>query len=235
MARGRDPRRAARARALRARASSSTARCSTARSRGWRMLAAEALRHRHARRAAASSAWPARSSATGPIACADGYVTLGALEPKFWQAFCRGRRPRGPARPRLRPARLRRARARCARSSASARASSGGRSPPSTTAAWSRCWSSTRRSSPSWWRRGRWWSSSTSPGAERPVKLLGVPVKLSRHPGRPGPRARARRWASTPTRCWPRPATRADEIAALHASGASPAPAETVRGSFISS
>ena len=25
-----------------------------------------------------------------PYACADGYVTLGALEPKFWQAFCRG-------------------------------------------------------------------------------------------------------------------------------------------------
>ena len=25
-----------------------------------------------------------------PYACADGYVTLGALEPKFWQAWCRG-------------------------------------------------------------------------------------------------------------------------------------------------
>ena len=25
-----------------------------------------------------------------PYACADGYVSLGALEPKFWQAFCRG-------------------------------------------------------------------------------------------------------------------------------------------------
>ena len=25
-----------------------------------------------------------------PYRCADGYVTLGALEPKFWQAFCRG-------------------------------------------------------------------------------------------------------------------------------------------------
>jgi alpha-methylacyl-CoA racemase len=25
-----------------------------------------------------------------PYACADGWVTLGALEPKFWQAFCRG-------------------------------------------------------------------------------------------------------------------------------------------------
>ena len=25
-----------------------------------------------------------------PYECADGWVTLGALEPKFWQAFCRG-------------------------------------------------------------------------------------------------------------------------------------------------
>ena len=25
-----------------------------------------------------------------PYACADGWVTLGALEPKFWQEFCRG-------------------------------------------------------------------------------------------------------------------------------------------------
>jgi crotonobetainyl-CoA:carnitine CoA-transferase CaiB-like acyl-CoA transferase len=25
-----------------------------------------------------------------PYACKDGYVTLGALEPKFWQAWCRG-------------------------------------------------------------------------------------------------------------------------------------------------
>jgi len=25
-----------------------------------------------------------------PYACSDGWVTLGALEPKFWQAFCRG-------------------------------------------------------------------------------------------------------------------------------------------------
>src|SRR5436190_6308082 len=25
-----------------------------------------------------------------PYACSDGWVTLGALEPKFWQAWCRG-------------------------------------------------------------------------------------------------------------------------------------------------
>ena len=38
-----------------------------------------------------------------PYECADGYVTLGALEPKFWQAWCAGRRSPGSARARLRP------------------------------------------------------------------------------------------------------------------------------------
>ena len=32
----------------------------------------------------------ARSICYRPYACADGWVTLGALEPKFWQAWCRG-------------------------------------------------------------------------------------------------------------------------------------------------
>ena len=31
-----------------------------------------------------------------PYECSDGWVSLGALEPKFWQAFCRGVGPRGP-------------------------------------------------------------------------------------------------------------------------------------------
>ena len=45
------------------------------------------------------------------------------------------------------------------------------------------------------------------PGAERPVRLLGVPVKLSRTPADPV-RARAPASASTPATCSPRPATR---------------------------
>ena len=48
---------------------------------------------------------------------------------------------------------------------ARARAPSGRRSPPSTTAAWSRCSSSTRRSTPSSCARARWSSSSTSPAS----------------------------------------------------------------------
>ena len=43
------------------------------------------------------------------------------------------------------------------------------------------------------------------PGAGK-VKQLGVPVKLSRTPGGVAG-ARARCWASTPTRCWPPRAT----------------------------
>ena len=120
-----------------------------------------------------------------PYACADGWVTLGALEPKFWQAWCRGVGREDLIEQQFERPGSRRARARSRRSSRAARATSGRRSPPSTTAAWSRCSTSTRRSTPSSCARARWSSSSTSPGAERPVRLLGVPVKLSRTPGDP--------------------------------------------------
>ena len=58
------------------------------------------------------------------------------------------------------------------------------------------------------------------PGAERPVRLLGVPVKLSRTPGDAAARARARRSASTPTRCCAAAGYSDEEIAALKESGA---------------
>ena len=49
--------------------------------------------------------------------------------------------------------------------------------------------------------------SLTQPGAAKEVRQLGVPVKLSRTPGRAaGPGARA--WASTRARCWRAPGTR---------------------------
>ena len=54
------------------------------------MVAARLLRRRRRAAARRRSSSPARCSATGPYACADGWVTLGALEPKFWQAWCRG-------------------------------------------------------------------------------------------------------------------------------------------------
>ena len=97
-----------------------------------------------------------------PYRCADGYVTLGALEPKFWSAFCRGVGREDLAGHAFDPPGSETHRE-LERSSSSARASSGGPSPPSTTAVSSRCWIWTRRWTASWWQRGRWWSSSISP------------------------------------------------------------------------
>ena len=58
-----------------------------------------------------------------PYACADGWVTLGALEPKFWAAWCRGVGPRGPDRAAVRAAGLDHPRRGRGASSWSARAS----------------------------------------------------------------------------------------------------------------
>ncbi len=85
----RHPRRAARARAHRARASSWTSRCSTARCPGspsW----PRATSPRTWCRSAARSSSRAALICYRPYACKDGWVTLGALEPKFWQAWCAG-------------------------------------------------------------------------------------------------------------------------------------------------
>ncbi len=97
-----------------------------------------------------------------PYEAADGWVSCGALEPKFWAAFCERHRPPRPDRAPVRPARLRRPRARSPRSSAPAPARSGGGSTTSMTAASSRSSTSTRCSTPSWSAPARWWSRSTS-------------------------------------------------------------------------
>ena len=104
----RDPGRAARARALRARASSSTSRCSTARCRGWRWSPRETFADGRAPRRGELQLAGALICYR-PYACADGYVTLGALEPKFWQAFCRGVGREDLIEHAVRPARLGRA------------------------------------------------------------------------------------------------------------------------------
>ena len=96
-----------RARCAPARASSSTSRWPTARCRCWRWpprgcLAGGAAPRRGEHRCSAGGC-----SATGPYACADGWVSLGALEPKFWARVVPRRRARGPDRA---PVRRRRAR-----------------------------------------------------------------------------------------------------------------------------
>ena len=72
------------------------------------------------------------------------------------------------------------------------------------------------------------------PGAQRPVKLLGVPVKLSRTPGDPA-RAPGPELGEHTDEILAAAGYSPDEMAALHASGAVAGAAETVRGSFISS
>ena len=97
-----------------------------------------------------------------PYACADGWVTLGALEPKFWQAWCRGvgredliekqfDRPGSPAHVDVQAIFMERTRAAWRRIRVQA------------TVAWSPCSTSTRPWTPSSCARGRWWSASTSP------------------------------------------------------------------------
>ena len=202
----RDPRRAARARPLRARASSSTSRWPTARCPGWRW-SPRATSPTAPCRAAATSSWPARCllpplrvrrrlgharRARAEVLAATGAAGVGRedlIEKQFEPPGLGGaRRGRGDLH-------------------ASARATSGRRSPPSTTAAWSRCSSSTRRSTPSSSRAREMVVELDQPGAERPVRQLGLPVKLSAHAGRsaraPGPGAgRAHR-----ARCCATPAT----------------------------
>ncbi len=141
-----------------------------------------------------------------PYRCSDGWVTLGALEPKFWQAFCRGvGREDLIERQFDRPGSEAHARGRGGVREPHA-ATSGRRSAPSTTAAWSPCWSSTRRSTPSSCGRGGWSPSSPSQGRRG---LCGCwACRSSSRARRAIRRARpGRRWAPTPRRCWRRRAT----------------------------
>ncbi len=102
-----------------------------------------------------------------PYEAADGWVSCGALEPKFWAAFCNGvERPDLIEKQFEAPGSEAWARGR-RRSSAPAPATNGSPSTTSTTAASSRSSTSTRRSTPSWCGRARWSSSSSSPSWAR--------------------------------------------------------------------
>jgi alpha-methylacyl-CoA racemase len=125
-----------------------------------------------------------------PYACSDGWVTLGALEPKFWQAWCRGvgredliekqfEPPGSPTHGEVEATFAQRSRAEW-------QAFAGQHD----------CClepvldlDEALRSELV--RERRMVAELDQPGARRPVRLLGVPVKLSRTPGdpnrRPGP------------------------------------------------
>jgi crotonobetainyl-CoA:carnitine CoA-transferase CaiB-like acyl-CoA transferase len=166
-----------------------------------------------------------------PYRCADGYVTLGALEPKFWSAFCGG-----VGREDL---------------------LNGAFDPPGseTHLAVSEIFLSRTREE---WRqfasehdcclepvleldealdselvRARQMVAGlTQPGVDEPVKLLGVPIKLSRTPGDParGPGPALGEHTDEVLR---EAGFAPDEIAALHYAGAVAGPAGEMQGSFM--
>jgi alpha-methylacyl-CoA racemase len=168
-----------------------------------------------------------------PYECADGYVSLGALEPKFWQAWCEG-----VGRPDL---------------TAHAFDEPGSGSHSAVTEIFK------RRTRDQW----RGFASEhdcclepilgleealqselvaaremviglSQPGVAQPVRLLGVPIKLSRTPGdaarAPGPAL-----GEHTDDVLGAAGFSATEIASLHASGAIAGAGESVRGSFLSS
>ncbi len=167
-----------------------------------------------------------------PYRCTDGYVTLGALEPKFWAEFCRG----------------------VGREDLLGHAFD----PPGSDAHRAVCEIFAGRTREEW----RAFASEhdccmepvlgldealegdvvaaremvvevPQPGTERPVRLLGVPIKLSRTPGdprrAPGPGLGQHTRDVLAEAGYP-----PEEIDALHESGAVAGPAaETVAGSFM--
>ena len=168
-----------------------------------------------------------------PYRCADGYVTLGALEPKFWSAFCRGvgredllgnafDRPGTPAHRELEAIFAERTREQ-----------------------W-RLFASGNDCclepvldldevlDSELVRAREMVVELSQPGADRPVKLLGVPIKLSRTPGDPT-RAPGPRLGEDTEAVLAEAGYGATEIAALAEAGAVAGPAGAVPGSFLSS
>jgi len=168
-----------------------------------------------------------------PYRCADGYVTLGALEPKFWSAFCTGvgredlrgnafDRPGTPAHRELEAIFAERTREQ-----------------------WRRFASENdcclepvldldEVLDSKLVRAREMVVELSQPGADRPVKLLGVPIKLSRTPGDPT-RAPGPRLGGDTEAVLAEAGYGAQEIAALAESGAIAGPAGAVLGSFLSS
>ena len=103
-----------------------------------------------------------------PYACQGRLGHAGCARAEVLAGVVPGRGARGPRREAVRGAGVGgawRGRAHLPRAHV---ATSGARSHPSTTVAWSPCSTSTRRSTPSWCAHARWWSSSTSRARPRP-------------------------------------------------------------------
>jgi alpha-methylacyl-CoA racemase len=166
-----------------------------------------------------------------PYACADGWVTLGALEPKFWAAWCRGV-----------------GREDLVERQFEAPGSAAHREVEAIFAARTRdAWAAfagehdcclepvleLEEALGSELVRARdMVVELEQPGAERPVRLLGVPVKLGRTPGDPA-RAPGPALGEHTHEVLREAGLAAEEIAALEEAGAIAGPAEDVRGSFL--
>jgi crotonobetainyl-CoA:carnitine CoA-transferase CaiB-like acyl-CoA transferase len=166
-----------------------------------------------------------------PYRCADGWVTLGALEPKFWAQWCRG----------------------VGREDLLEHAFD----PPGSGAHAAVCRVFAERTREQW----RQFASEhdcclepvleldealsselvaardmvvslDQPGAGQTVKLLGMPIKLSRTPGDPG-RAPGPALGEHTDEVLASAGFDAEEIAALHERGAVAGPAGAVQGSFM--
>ena len=166
-----------------------------------------------------------------PYQCADGWVTLGALEPKFWAAWCRGvgheelierqfERPGSEAHVRVQSVFMERTRAQWQAFAAEHDC----------------CLEPVLEldealESPLV-REREMVVELAQPGASRPVRQLGVPVKLSRTPGDPGQRPGPGLGEHT-DELLRAAGFSAGEVGALHEAGAVAGPNAEVAGSFL--
>jgi crotonobetainyl-CoA:carnitine CoA-transferase CaiB-like acyl-CoA transferase len=166
-----------------------------------------------------------------PYRCADGYVSLGALEHKFWSAFCHG----------------------VARDDLLDRAFE----PPGSEAHRNVCEIFAQRTRAQWQAFASehdccmepvldldealsselvaarsMISDLEQPGVEASVKLLGTPIKLSRTPAEPG-RVPAPALGEHTDEVLGEVGFSSEEISVLHSSGAVAGPVDAVQGSFL--
>jgi len=166
-----------------------------------------------------------------PYACADGYVTLGALEPKFWQAWCRGVGREDLIEHQFQPP------------GSDAHAEVERIFLERTREEWREFASQhdcclepvldlDEALDSELVRAREMVVELDQPGAERPVRLLGAPVKMSRTPG--GPQGPGPVLGADTDEVLADAGYSAEEIEALKESGAVAGPAEAgARGSFM--
>ena len=194
------------------------------------LVAAKYLADGAACRGAASSSSSGGLICYRPYACSDGWVTLGALEPKFWQEWCRGvgredlverqfERPGSEAHAEVERVFLERTRDEWQEFASEHDCCL---EPVLDLGRGARLGARARA------RDGR---GARAAGRAAPVRLLGVPVKLSRTPGAPaGPGPALGEHTSEVLASL---GYSDEEIAALLESGAAAGPARGPQGSFL--